>query len=185
LQALIDKDGNIEKLDLVSGHPMLAPAALQAVKQWKYKPYLLNGEPVKVQTEIIVNFALSGGVDTSPSGSLPGEAMSATQLAPPGSATPQRVRITQGISAGLLIKKVQPQYPENAKQARVQGQVVLQVEISKEGTVRNLQLISGDPMLAPAAIEAVKQWIYKPYLLNGEPVAVETQVIVNFTLSVR
>ena len=117
------------------------------------------------------------------SAGVPDEVTSATQPAPPKTATPMRV--SQGISAGLIIKKVQPQYPEDAKQARVQGQVVLQVEISKEGTVRNLQLISGDPMLAPAAIEAVKQWIYKPYLLNGEPVVVETQVIVNFTLSVR
>jgi periplasmic protein TonB len=64
-----------------------------------------------------------------------------------------------------------------AKQARIQGQVVLQAEISKDGTIQNLQLISGHPMLAPAAIEAVKQWRYKPYLLNGEPVAVETQVM--------
>ena len=61
--------------------------------------------------------------------------------------------------------------------------VVLQAEISKDGTIQNLQLISGHPMLAPAAIEAVKQWRYKPYLLNGEPVAVETQVVVNFSLS--
>jgi TonB family protein len=119
------------------------------------------------------------------SAGVPDEVTSATQPAPPKTATPMHTRISQGISAGLIIKKVQPQYPEDAKQARVQGQVVLQVEISKEGTVRNLQLISGDPMLAPAAIEAVKQWIYKPYLLNGEPVVVETQVIVNFTLSVR
>ena len=87
------------------------------------------------------------------------------------------------MSTGLLIKKVTPNYPQLAKQARIQGTVVLQAEISKEGTIQNLQLISGHPMLAPAAIEAVKQWRYKPYLLNGEPVAVETQVVVNFSLS--
>jgi protein TonB len=61
--------------------------------------------------------------------------------------------------------------------------VVLQAEISKEGSITNLHLISGHPMLAPAAIEAVKQWKYKPYILNGEPVEVETQITVNFTLS--
>ncbi len=70
-----------------------------------------------------------------------------------------------------MIRRVQPNYPPLAKQARIQGQVVLQAEISKDGTIQNLQLISGHPMLAPAAIEAVKQWRYKPYLLNGEPVA--------------
>jgi len=61
--------------------------------------------------------------------------------------------------------------------------VILQAEISKTGDIQNLRLISGHPMLAPAAIEAVKQWKYKPYLLNGEPVEVETTVQVNFTLA--
>ncbi len=101
----------------------------------------------------------------------------------PKVATPQRVRVSQGVSTGLLIRKVQPNYPPLARQARIQGTVVLQAEISKEGTIQNLQLISGHPMLAPSAIEAVKQWRYRPYLLNGEPVAVETQVVVNFSLS--
>ena len=101
----------------------------------------------------------------------------------PKVATPQRVRVSSGVSAGNLIKRVQPNYPPLARQARIQGTVILQAEISKEGTIQNLQLISGHPMLAPAAIEAVKQWRYKPYLLNGEPVAVDTQVQVNFTLS--
>ena len=98
-------------------------------------------------------------------------------------ATPQLVRISAGVSTALLIKKVQPQYPSNAMQSRVQGQVVLQARIDKEGNVEDLTLISGDPLLAPAALEAVKQWKYKPYLLNGQPVKVETQVVVNFTLS--
>ena len=69
------------------------------------------------------------------------------------------------------------------RQARIQGTVILQAQISKDGNIENLHLISGHPMLAPAAIEAVKQWKYKPYLLNGEPVEVETQVQVNFTLA--
>jgi len=91
--------------------------------------------------------------------------------------------VSQGVSSGLLIKKVQPAYPPLARQARIQGQVLLQAQISKDGSIENLSLISGHPMLAPAAIEAVKQWRYKPYMLNGEPVAVDTQVVVNFTLS--
>ncbi|MBZ5657145.1 MAG: energy transducer TonB [Acidobacteriia bacterium] len=99
-----------------------------------------------------------------------------------GPSTPQRVRVSQGVSTGLLIKKVTPNYPPLARQARVQGLIVLQAEISKEGTIQNLQLISGHPMLAPAAIEAVKQWRYKPYVINGKPVAVETQVTVDFAL---
>ena len=106
-----------------------------------------------------------------------------TPVAVPKVATPQRVRVSQGVTQGLLIRKVQPNYPPLARQARIQGSVLLQAEISKDGTIENLRLISGHPMLAPAAIEAVKQWKYKPYILNGEPVEVETQITVNFTLS--
>ena len=95
----------------------------------------------------------------------------------------QRVRVSQGVTQGLLLRKVQPNYPPLARQARIQGSVLLQAEISKDGSIENLRLISGHPMLAPAAIEAVKQWKYKPYILNGEPVEVETQITVNFTLS--
>jgi TonB family protein len=95
----------------------------------------------------------------------------------------QRVRVSSGVSTGLLVKKVPPQYPDEAKQARIQGQVVLQAKIDKNGDVEELTLVSGHPMLAPAAIEAVKQWKYKPYLLNGQPVKVETQIVVIFQLS--
>jgi len=123
-----------------------------------------------------------GGIPGGSAGGVIGGILSST-AALPKVATPQRVRVSSGVSTGLLIKKVTPNYPQLAKQARIQGSVVLQAEISKEGTIQNLQLISGHPMLAPAAIEAVKQWRYKPYLLNGEPVAVETQVVVNFSLS--
>jgi TonB family protein len=98
-------------------------------------------------------------------------------------AAPERVRVSSGVATGLLVKRVRVQYPEDAKKARVKGKVVMKAEIDKEGNVEALALISGDPMLAPAALEAVKQWKYKPYLLNGQPVKVETQVVVNFTLS--
>jgi TonB family protein len=97
----------------------------------------------------------------------------------------QRVRVSTGVSTGLLVTKVTPQYPDEAKQAHVQGLVTLQGEIDKNGNIEGLTLVSGHPMLAPAAIEAVTQWKYKPYLLAGEPVAVETQIVVNFQLSGR
>ena len=85
--------------------------------------------------------------------------------------------------SGLLTGKVPPHYPPEARDARIQGSVVMTAVIDKQGNVANLQLISGHPTLAPAAIEAVKQWRYRPYLLNGQPVEVETQVTVNFTLA--
>lgn len=95
----------------------------------------------------------------------------------------KRAEISQRESQDLVIKRVQPAYPPLARQARVQGTVLLEAEISQEGTVENLRLISGHPMLVATAIDAVKQWRYKPYLLNGRAVEVRTQVAVNFTLS--
>lgn len=108
-----------------------------------------------------------------------------TRATPPAvvkTASPQKLRVSSGVAAGMLVRQVKPQYPPLAVQARIQGTVVLQAVIGKDGTVQDLRLISGHPMLAPAAIEAVRQWRYRPYLLNGEPVEVDTQINVNFTL---
>jgi protein TonB len=95
---------------------------------------------------------------------------------------PLRVRVSESVAQGLIAKKVQPDYPREAREKRVQGLVVLKVEISPEGDVTDLSLVSGHPLLVPAAIDAVKQWKYKPYLLNGQAVTVETQVSVSFRL---
>ncbi len=84
---------------------------------------------------------------------------------------------------GNLIYHVQPQYPTLARQARVQGTVVLRAVISRDGRIENLQVVSGHPLLVKSAEDAVSQWRYRPYYLNNEPVEVETQVTVNFTLS--
>ncbi|MGD0416064.1 MAG: energy transducer TonB [Terriglobales bacterium] len=82
-----------------------------------------------------------------------------------------------------LLHKVQPSYPTLARQAHVQGTVELRAIISKAGTIENLVVVRGHPMLAPAAIDAVRQWRYRPYLLNNEPIEVETEITVNFVLS--
>jgi protein TonB len=82
----------------------------------------------------------------------------------------------------MLLQKVQPVYPPIAKAARVQGTVVLQAKISKTGSIEDLHVVSGPAMLQQAALDAVKSWRYRPYLLNNEPVEVETTVNVIFTL---
>ena len=96
---------------------------------------------------------------------------------------PQRVRISQGVTRGMLIHQEQPPYPRLAKTARVQGSVVLSAIIDTNGLIQNLQLVSGHPMLVPAALAAVRQWRYKPYLLNGQPVEVDTTITVEFVLT--
>lgn len=116
-------------------------------------------------------------------GGVLGSVMSSVPTAVPKVATPQRVRVSQGVTQGLLLRKVTPQYPPLAKQARIQGTVVLSALIGKDGSIQNLHVVSGHPMLTNAALEAVKEWKYKPYILNGEPVEVETTINVNFSLS--
>ena len=95
----------------------------------------------------------------------------------------QKVRVSSGVAQGLLVRQVTPQYPPLARQAHIQGTVVLQAVIGKDGTVQNLHVSSGHPLLIQSAMDAVRQWRYKPYYLNGEPVEVDTQINVNFTLS--
>ena len=103
---------------------------------------------------------------------------------PPPKAKPSGpVRIGGQVAAANLIKKVQPVYPPLAKSARVQGQVEFTAIIGKDGTIRELKLVRGHPLLVNAAKEAVQQWKYKPTMLNGEAVDVITQIDVNFTLS--
>src|SRR5271167_554159 len=148
--------------EMVNGQlrqPSKIPSKVQMIKEEEAPPDLGAGG---------VPGGVPGGIPGGSAGGVIGGIISSTPVAVPKVATPQRVRVSQGVSQGLLIRRVQPNYPPLAKQARIQGQVVLQAEISKDGTIQNLQLISGHPMLAPAAIEAVKQWRYKPYLLNGE-----------------
>jgi periplasmic protein TonB len=105
----------------------------------------------------------------------------------PNSAQPQpppkRVRVSQGVLLGMIVSKVQPGYPRDAKKARINGPVVMQASIGTNGDVIDLRLVSGHPLLAPAAMDAVKQWKYRPYKLNGTPIEVETTITFNFTLS--
>jgi protein TonB len=97
-------------------------------------------------------------------------------------AAPQKVTISAGVAVGLLVQKTNPVYPTIAKTARVSGTVVIQATISKTGTIQNLHVVSGPTMLRQAALDAVKTWRYRPYLLSGEPVEVETTVNVIFAL---
>jgi periplasmic protein TonB len=97
-------------------------------------------------------------------------------------AAPQHVRISQGVSQGLIAKRVTPVYPQQALQMRVQGSVLLDAKIGKDGSIVSVKRVSGDGVLARAATDAVKQWKYKPYYLNGEPVEIDTEITVNFKL---
>ncbi|HEX4581368.1 MAG TPA: energy transducer TonB [Acidobacteriaceae bacterium] len=115
-------------------------------------------------------------------GSLRGLPDSIGPAAPPRVSPAKKPVISSGVMAGNRLSGADPRYPAIARAARVQGTVVLAATISRSGTIENLRVISGPPMLAPAAEEAVRTWRYRPYLLNGEPVEVETTVNVIFNL---
>jgi TonB family protein len=113
------------------------------------------------------NDAISGLVNVSPA--VPHQAL-------------QTVKVSQGVSQGLLVRKVPPVYPQQALQMRIQGPVQSMATISKTGNISNLKLLSGDAILGRAAMDAVKQWKYKPYYLDNQPVDIQTQITVNFKL---
>jgi TonB family protein len=103
-------------------------------------------------------------------------------VAPPGSKdTP--IRVSSGVLAGLLQHKVDPVYPDDAREARISGAVVMLVTIDDHGKIVDLSALAGPEMLRDAAVNAVKQWTYKPYLLNGKPVFVKSQITVNFSFT--
>ena len=124
--------------------------------------------------------AIGGGSDLNPVTNLIGTNPIVPPPPPAPVAHPPRI---SHMMEGNLIYRVQPAYPPLARAARIQGTVQLRAIISRTGTIENLQVISGHPMLVGAALDAVRQWRYRPYLLNGDPVEVETQVTVNFSLS--
>jgi protein TonB len=103
-------------------------------------------------------------------------------LVPPPPPALRPLRVSR-VMEGNLVHRVQPEYPALARMARVQGAVVLHAVISKQGTIEDLEVISGPPALVGAAVDAVRQWRYRPYYLNDEPVEVDTQVTVNFVLA--
>jgi protein TonB len=101
---------------------------------------------------------------------------------PPKAAAPKRIRVGGQVESARLIFQPKPEYPPLAKMARIQGTVRLEAIISKDGTIQDLKIIGGHPLLVKAAMDAVQRWRYQPTLLNGEPVEVVTEIDVNFTL---
>ena len=157
--------------------PSRIPEKVQMIREEEAPP------PMPVTGGVVGG--VPGGVPGGQLGGVIGGIISSTSslVAVPKLAPPQRVRISQGVTKGLLVHRVDPSYPPLARAARIQGEVILSAIISTNGDIENLQLVSGHPMLVPSAIAAVHQWRYKPYLLNGQPVEVETTITVIFSLS--
>jgi protein TonB len=156
-------------------------AAVDAAKKFKFKPFIRNGKPVKVTTKLPFDFHF---FDKVVSDGLPYE----NGKGGSGNSTPdanpvKRIKVSSGVAQAMIIRKVAPAYPPDARGNGIQGTVVLHAIIGKDGHILSLTPISGTQELIRASIGAVQQWVYRPYLLMGEPVEVDTQVTVNFSLN--
>jgi protein TonB len=165
--------------------PKVIPKEVATIKEEELPPPSAGGGVVGG-----VPGGVTGGTPGGVLGGIIGSVPSAAPPPPPPpekkvekAATPQRIKIGGSVQQAKLVRQPHPVYPPLAKQARISGVVHLSAIISKDGTIQKLEVIGGHPLLVPAALEAVKQWVYQPTLLNGEAVEVQTQIDVNFTLS--
>ena len=161
--------------------PLIYPRALpQIMERFKVEaptaPVVIDKPVVRVERTNLVRTEMRGGQIFAPT-SIP------SQHAVVREAVRGSVRVSGMVVEGLLLHRTLPAYPPIAVASRTQGTVVLQATISRSGTIENLHVASGPPMLQQAALNAVRSWRYKPYLLNGDPVEVETTVNVVFKLA--
>ena len=159
LKTTIAGDGSVQHIEVASGHPLLIPAAIDALRNWKFQSN--SAGTYGVQIAFSVDSAQSTGT---------------------GQGKPMTVSIGGNVQASKLLHHVDPVYPEQARAAGIEGTVTIKVTIDENGNVVNMEPIDGNPALALAALEAVKQWTYQPTLFNGQPIRVSTQVVVPFKL---
>jgi len=148
---LVDKNGHVERVLATDGPESLIPASTQTIWQWTFKPYLLNGDPTPVISTVYLAFKPDADGNRPKVHVIPG-----------------MVRISGGVAAGMLLHKVSPSYPAEAKYKRISGSVILVAVLDTDGTPADLKVISGPAELRQATLEAAWQWTYKPYLLNGQ-----------------
>jgi len=175
----VDEQGNVTDAKVKMGHPAFAQPSLDAVKQWKYRPYLVNDSPVRFETTALIAYRFFGSNNFP---SIKGPISVVAMLPATGVPESRPPQVGSYQLEGLLVNRVDPQYPETAKSQRIQGDVVLYVSVDEQGHVTNVDAVSGRSALLPAAINAVKQWTYKPFEAGGKPVEVEGTVLVPFRL---
>ncbi len=189
VDAQLDHEGKVTDARVLSGPAPLRDAALNAVRDWTF------AADSATKTKVVIDFQLpdtppangvEGGVPGGVTGGVIGGVPASASVAPSDKspeAPPARIRVGGRVQANNLVYKLTPRYPKEAKEQHIQGAVHLDAIIGPDGRVQNLDVIDGDPILAQAATDAVRQWVYRPTLLNGNPITVETTIDVNFTLS--
>lgn len=191
IHLVISTSGEVLSADPVSGNPILTQAAVAAMKQWKFEPYMHGGHAVQIGYKMPYDFAMATQVHDHPDpdagtpasdAGAPGTAVApASSSSSQATAAPTRIAGTQ--AQQLILHQVAPIYPDIARQRFIQGTVVLQAIIGQDGRVKNLRPVSGPKELYDSAVGAVEQWRYKPFVLDGKPVEVETTINVNYKLT--
>jgi TonB family protein len=174
IQLHISQSGIVDNTDIISGDPLLAKAASDAMMQWTFKPFIKDGKPVRVSRKVPYEFTLSVKSD-SPCAAV--EAAVAVNAV-----NPQRDHVSQEIMEGKRIHGVDPVYPIAAHSKGVQGDVVVQAVIGADGGVYHLKALCGPKELIAPSLDAVRQWRYSPYLDGGIPTAVTTTIQVKFRM---
>jgi TonB family protein len=175
----ISKAGEVEDVHVVSGPAELQDAAVEAARRFRFQPVTCQGEPVSTLTRIPVDFALGENVknadDPGPSDQQAPETLHGSMES--------HAKLSEELTGTLILHHVNPAYPKAAFKRRIQGKVVLKIVIGKDGRVEAIAVISGPPELVPSAVGAVEQWVYRPYILDGRPVEVDSQITVTYSLS--
>jgi TonB family protein len=170
LDGIISKDGIVKALQVISGPVELRVSAIDAVRQWRFEPYLLNGQPTEVETTITVNYQLDDDADSQSQNDE-----SATGVVPK--------KIGGGVSRPVLIYSVQPEFSEQAKKDKVGGTVIIRLWVDEQGRPEHVRVLRGvGNGLDEKAVEAVKQYKFKPAMEDGKPVLVELNTEVNFKI---
>ncbi len=170
IEFTVAEDGSVKDAVAADADKRLAEAALNAVREWKYKPATRDGKPIAVKRKVTLTFQFK------PLWKRP-------DPVPSPDGTTMRIRVSQGVEEGLLKHKETPQYPKIARDAHIQGSVILHALIDYDGRVFSLGLVSGPKELVDSAVESVKNWQYQPYLLNGKPVQVDTLITIKYFLA--
>jgi TonB family protein len=157
LRAIIGTNGRVVNLQVATGPEMLRAAALDAVRQWTWQPYLLNGVAVQVDTTVTASFQCGGSAERGAQEEI-GPAVGADPPPP----TLGKARIAGGVMAGQILTKVNPVYPADARLKGISGVVVMHAIIGRDGQIANLTVLSGPEELRQSATDAVSQWTYRP-----------------------
>jgi TonB family protein len=191
IDALVDTSGSVATTKVLSGPLILQQAALDAVKQWKYSPALVDGQPTSVHVDVTVRFdafensglarppasrdadSHANSHSASPEPSAAGGSIGRSNASPP-------LPVGGDLKPAQLLKSVPPVYPQLARQQRVSGSVQIDTLIDSSGNVSAAKVLAGPALLQAAAVDAVKQWKYSPALLDGQPTSMHVTVVVQF-----